>query len=213
MPDMEPASFFPHMILKHWEEEAVPYLFVFSKGCHSPTPRHKYLQLETSSDHWYMEGGLGSWAVTVHLYVVPLKLSCLSEFPRKGNTFLKIIFSFFSVKHLWDTVQWHSYPCLHLSAKEREKTSDHFNCPFFRWWWFSSSSRPCFSLHGPDSVDLKEQRNEKDEAEQTRAVDPAWHQGCLSDWINELSFLVEEMATACFFRSSSSKVVDFSLWR
>lgn len=61
MPEMEPASFFPHTaILKHWEEEAAPYLFVFGKGCHSPTPRHKYLQLETSRDHSYMEGGLGS---------------------------------------------------------------------------------------------------------------------------------------------------------
>lgn len=125
MPEMEPASFFPHTaILKHWEEEAAPYLFVFSKGCHSPTPRHKYLQLETSRDHSYMEGGLGSWAVTVHLYVVPLKPSRLSEFLRIGETFLKIIFSVF----LWST-SWTLYSgtallvCIYLLIRKRKAKS------------------------------------------------------------------------------------------
>lgn len=78
------------------------------------------------------------------------------------------------MKYLLDTVQWHSSPCLHLSTNQKEKSQViTLNCPFFGWWWVFLSSVPCFSLHGPNSVDLKEQRNEKDEAGQTGAVDPA----------------------------------------
>lgn len=199
MPEMGPASFFPPTILKHWEEEAAPYLFVFSKGCHSPIPRHKYLQLETSRNHSYIEGGLGSWTVTVHLNVVPLKLSSLSEFPRKGILFLRASSHFFCEASLVHRKVSQLSLSSSICESEREKPSDHFNCPFFKWWWVFLSSRPCFSLHGPNAVDPKEQRNEKDEAEQTRAVDPSWHQGCISDWISELSFLMEEKATAFFF--------------